>query len=145
MDWGETKLKEESESQYKKFIKDLNDIAIQDFWDNERELIKKGQGTRNWTTDQQKVILNIGANEKELKHARPATIDGKVGGKALEGQHMYSKATYPEFAGDYHNIQALTFDEHRTDAHNGNTRLNQKAILRSLQRECRFENCAWEL
>ena len=118
-------LKNESPSQYKKFVKDLNDIAIQDYWDNERELIKKGKGTRNWTKKQQQIILNIGPNGEELKHAKPATIDGKADGKALEGQHMYSKATYPEFAGDYHNIQPLTFNEHRGGAHNGNTRLNQ--------------------
>ena len=52
-------LKKESKAQYDKFVKDLNDIAIQDFWDHERELIKKGYGTRNWTTGQQQIILRI--------------------------------------------------------------------------------------
>lgn len=42
-------LKAESKTQYDKFIKDLGDQAVQDFWDNERELIKQGKGTRNWT------------------------------------------------------------------------------------------------
>lgn len=41
-----------SESEYDKFIKDLGDQAVQDFWDNERELIKQGKGTRDWTVEQ---------------------------------------------------------------------------------------------
>lgn len=61
-------LKTESKTQYDKFIKDLGDQAVQDFWDNERELIKQGKGTRDWTIEQQQTIMNIGKNGEELTH-----------------------------------------------------------------------------
>jgi len=74
-----------SQTEYKKFIKDLGDQAVQDYWDNERELIKQGKGTRDWTVEQQNTILNIGKNGQELKHAQaPKDINGKT----YEGQHM---------------------------------------------------------
>ena len=112
-------LKAESKTQYDKFIKDLSDQAVQDFWDNERELIKQGKGTRDWTIEQQQTIMNIGKNGEELTHAKAPT---DVNGKTYEGQHMFSKNKYPEYAGDYRNIQGLTFDEHRKGAHgNGGT------------------------
>ena len=112
-------LKAESKTQYDKFIKDLGDQAVQDFWDNERELIKQGKGTRDWTIEQQQTIMNIGKNGEELTHAKAPT---DVNGKTYEGQHMFSKNKYPEYAGDYRNIQGLTFDEHRKGAHgNGGT------------------------
>ena len=62
-------LKAESKTQYDNFIKDLSDQAVQDFWDNERELIKQGKGTRDWTIEQQQTIMNIGKNGDELTHA----------------------------------------------------------------------------
>lgn len=97
----------------------LGQQGVQDFWDNERELIKQGKGTRDWTVEQQQTILNIGKNGQELTHAK-APQD--VSGETYEGQDMYSKNTYPEYAGDYRNIQGLTFNEHRGGAHgNGGT------------------------
>lgn len=96
----------------KNFTNILRKQAVDDFYANERELIKRGQGTYNWTKDEQKLIL---------KGETPYTAWGEV----YEGQHMYSVEVYPEFAGDWHNIQALTFCDHRKEAHNGNTRLNQ--------------------
>ncbi len=89
--------------------------AVIDAWDRERELIMKGQGTYNWTIDEQKCILN--------SNGIPP-LKEKLNIK-YEGQHMYSVEVYPEFAGDWHNIQALTFCDHSKEAHNGNTRLNQ--------------------
>lgn len=82
----------------------LRNQAVQDFWDNERELVKQGKGTRNWTIEQQNVILNKDSNGIELKHAgTPKGMDGV----AFQGQHMYAVDAYPEYAGDYRNIQAL--------------------------------------
>lgn len=93
-----------SQTEYKKFIKDLGDQAVQDYWDNERELVKQGKGTRNWTVEQQNAILNKDSNGIELKHAgTPKGMDGV----AFQGQHMYAVDAYPEYAGDYKNIQAL--------------------------------------
>ena len=67
-------LKAESKTQYDKFIKDLGDQAVQDFWDNERELIKQGKGTRDWTIEQQQTIMNMGKNGEELTHNRTAQM-----------------------------------------------------------------------
>jgi len=82
----------------------LRNQAVKDFWDNERELVKQGKGTRDWTVEQQKTILNIDSNGKESKHAgTPKGADGV----AFQGQHMFAVDDYPQFAGDYRNIQAL--------------------------------------
>lgn len=127
-------LKAESKTQYDKFIKDLGDQAVQDFWDNERELIKQGKGTRDWTIEQQQTIMNIGKNGEELTHAKAPT---DVNGKTYEGQHMFSKNEYPEYAGDYRNIQGLTFDEHRKGAHgNGVHKRPHRAIMTKYLNKC---------
>ena len=101
-----------TESAKNEFIDDIRSQAVKDFWAEEKILIKQGKGTYNWTIDEQKLIL---------KGKTPYTDLGEV----YEGQHMYSAATYPEFAGISDNIQFLTYDDHRKGAHNGNTRLNQ--------------------
>jgi len=90
--------------------------AIQDFWNRERELIRQGQGTREWSLQQQIDIMNYKANGLERKDAGvPKDIDGK----AYEGHHMKSAEKYPDYQGQGRNIQALTRGEHQA-AHNGN-------------------------
>lgn len=88
--------------------------AVDDYFVTERELIRQGKGTYNWTCEEQEMILN---------GKTPYTIDGIP----YEGQHMYSVEDYPEFAGDKHNIQALTRSDHRRKggAHDGDTVKNQ--------------------
>ena len=82
--------------------------AIRKAWEREQHLVQEGRGTRDWTEDQQKDILD--------------TDKGKAYddlGRAFEGQHMKSAAEYPDFQGNPDNIQFLTKDEH-LEAHKGN-------------------------
>ena len=82
--------------------------AIRVAWNKEQEIVLEGQGTREWTPQQQQDILNKGkAYDDE--------------GFAFEGQHMKSAEKYPEYQGDPGNIQFLTKAEH-LEAHNGNWR-----------------------
>lgn len=82
--------------------------AIRRAWDNERELVSKGKGTRNWTEDQQREIL-----EGRCAHDE--------NGLALEGHHMMNAEAHPELQGEPGNIQFLTRKEH-LDAHKGSWR-----------------------
>lgn len=79
--------------------------AIRQAWEREQELVAQGQGTRDWTPEQQQDILDKGKAYDE-------------DGKAFEGQHMKSAEAYPEYQGDPDNIQFLTRQEH-LDAHQG--------------------------
>lgn len=84
------------------------DKAIRLAWQREHELIKQGKGTRDWTEEQQKDIL-----DPEKGRAYDDS------GRAFNGQHMKSVEKYPEYQGNPDNIQFLTRDEH-LEAHKGN-------------------------
>lgn len=87
-------------------IKERNK-AIRLAWEREQKLVAEGKGTRDWSQDQQKDILD--------------PVKGKAydeNGRAFEGQHMKSAAEYPEYQGDPDNIQFLTREEH-LEAHKG--------------------------
>lgn len=79
--------------------------AISKAWQREQELVRLGQGTRNWTPEQQQSILEFGKAYDE-------------NGKAFEGHHMKSVEQFPNDQGNAENIQFLSRDEHRL-AHNG--------------------------
>ena len=79
--------------------------AVREAWNKEIELVKEGKGTRDWTPEQQKDILEKGRAYDE-------------NGKAFEGQHMKSAEMYPEYQGNPENIQFLTRAEH-LEAHDG--------------------------
>ena len=79
--------------------------AILAAWIKEQELVKEGKRTRNWTSQQQQDILEIGKAYDD-------------NGKAFEGQHMKSAEMYPEYQGSPGNIQILTRAEH-LEAHDG--------------------------
>ena len=79
--------------------------AIREAWNREQELVKKGEGTRDWSPKQQKDIIEKGRAYDD-------------NGRAFEGQHMKSAEMYPEYQGDPGNIQFLTRAEH-LEAHNG--------------------------
>ena len=81
--------------------------AIRLAWEREQELVQQGQGTRNWTEEQQQDILDPDKGK---------AYDDK--GRAFEGQHMRSVAQYPEYQGNPDNIQFLTKEEH-LEAHKG--------------------------
>ena len=80
--------------------------AIEEAWKREQELVKQGKGTRDWTPEQQKDILENGKAYDEE-------------GRTFEGHHKKSVAAYPEHQGNPDNIQLLTRDEHQ-QAHGGN-------------------------
>lgn len=79
--------------------------AVKEAWEKERQLVLEGKGTRNWSSDQQKEILEKGK-----------AYDSN--GKAFEGHHMKSAEAYPEYQGDADNIQFLSREEHQ-NAHGG--------------------------
>ncbi|MCL2051846.1 MAG: hypothetical protein FWG91_09005 [Lachnospiraceae bacterium] len=101
--------------------------AVRGFWNNERELIKQGQGTRNWSVQDQIEIMNFKPSGGERKNAAAPTYgQGEATEYGMsydkyEGQHMKSAEAHPEFQGDPSNIQALTRGEHQK-AHEGDFR-----------------------
>lgn len=74
--------------------------AVEAAWKKEQKRVKEGKGTRDWSQQEQKDILEKGKAYDE-------------DGKAYEGHHMKSVAEYPEYQGDDGNIQFLTREEHR--------------------------------
>ena len=87
-------------------IKERNK-AIRLAWEKEQQLVQEGKGTRDWTKEQQKDILDPNKGKAYDEN-----------GRAFEGQHMKSAAEYPEYQGDPDNIQFLTREEH-LEAHKG--------------------------
>lgn len=81
--------------------------AIRKAWEREQELVSEGKGTRDWSQEQQKDILDPGKGKAYDEN-----------GRAFEGQHMKSAAEYPEYQDDPNNIQFLTREEH-LEAHKG--------------------------
>ncbi len=88
--------------------------AIRKAWEKEKELVAEGKGTRDWTTEQQKEILEFG---KAYYHSDDP--NDKHDGDAFIGHHMKSAEAYPEYQGDPENIQFLSYPEHQ-EAHKGN-------------------------
>ena len=80
--------------------------AVLEAWEHEQFLVQDGKGTREWSPEQQKDILDRGKAYDD-------------NGKAFEGHHMKSAERYPEYQGDYQNIQFLSRAEHFA-AHGGN-------------------------
>lgn len=83
------------------------DKAVRAAWILERQLVRVGKGTRDWTPEQQRDILDP---------SRGKAYDDD--GKAFEGHHMKSVESFPEYQGDSENIQFLSRSEH-LNAHNG--------------------------
>lgn len=81
--------------------------AIRLAWQREYGLVQEGKGTRDWTEEQQKDILNP---EKGKAYDE--------NGRAFDGQHMKSVEKYPEYQSNPDNIQFLTRKEH-LEAHKG--------------------------
>lgn len=90
--------------------------AVRQAWKEEQERVRIGKGTRDWTQEQQKEILELG---RAYYHSDdPNDIND---GKAFDGHHMKSVEAYPEFQGDSANIQFLSKAEHK-EAHKGDYR-----------------------
>lgn len=84
--------------------------AIRKAWENEQQLVAQGKGTRDWTEDQQRDILDENKGKAYDEN-----------GKAFEGHHMQSAEAHPDYQGEPENIQFLTRQEHK-DAHGGDFR-----------------------
>lgn len=82
--------------------------AVRLAWQREYDLIQEGKGTRDWTEEQQRDILDLNKGK---------AYDDM--GRSFEGQHMKSVEKYSEYQGDPDNIQFLTKLEH-LEAHQGN-------------------------
>lgn len=112
------------------FTEKLRAKAVELFWTNERELIKKGLGTQDWTPEQMEAILNLGVSGDEGKTGKAALVfndngelvlTSKGNGDVYRGHHMLNVKGYPAYAGDPANIQPLIKTDHLA-AHNGNTK-----------------------
>ena len=102
-------------------IKKIRNQAVKDFWTHEQELIRNGMSTREWTPDQIESIMNI--SEKTGNASINGDVAYDIAGKSYYGHHMKSVAEYPEYAGDWRNIQALDYSEHYNGAHGGRTKI----------------------
>jgi len=78
--------------------------AVRGAWKNERNQVRSGQGTRDWSPSEQKQIV----------------AKGRANG--YEGHHMKSVSAYPQHAGNPKNIQFLNRSEHINGAHKGDTK-----------------------
>lgn len=88
----------------KKEIARARQNAVRQAWKDEQARVREGKGTRDWTVDEQRELLERGSV------------------KGYEGHHMKSVSEYPEYAEDPKNIQFLTEDEHFQGAHQGSYR-----------------------
>ena len=109
-----------SKEEKTKFISDIRTQAVKDFWTHEQSLIKEGKCTRDWTPEQIEAILNISEKTGIMSINGDKAVD--INGKPYYGHHMLNVADYPEYAGDWRNIQALDYDEHYNGAHDSNTK-----------------------
>ena len=95
-------LKNETQTQYDNFIEQIRDQAVLDFWTQERELIKQGKCTRDWTAEQIEYIMNISTKSGNAsvnggkaivldENGNPVmkTHDGKLINEVYEGHHMF--------------------------------------------------------
>ena len=76
-------------------------------WERERELVRRGRGTREWDMKEQKQLLKT----------------GRV--KGYQGHHMKSVSKYPQYADDPKNIQFLSARKENNEhlkAHKGDYR-----------------------
>lgn len=80
--------------------------AICKAWNAEQQLVQEGKGTRDWSPEQQKDILEKGKAYDEKR-------------KAFEGHHMLNVDKFPEHQGNPQNIEFLSRPEH-LQAHDGN-------------------------
>lgn len=85
----------------KKQLTNARQNAVRSAWKDERTRVEQGQGTRDWSPDEQKELLST----------------GRVSG--YEGHHMKSVSLFPEQAGNPENIQFLSESEHLDGAHQG--------------------------
>ena len=93
--------------QWNKRFRERRKKGVERFWRQERERLLKGeQGTRNWTEQQKKDIIN--------------GLKPKFNGIAIIGHHSYSAIKYPHLADKGEIIYPATLKEHFSGWHRGN-------------------------
>ena len=90
---------------WNKRFKRRRDNGVDDFWEQERERLLKGEATRVWTEKQAKDIINGKAPKYE--------------GKTMIGHHTYSTSKYPQISNKGEIIYPVTFREHLYRWHGG--------------------------
>ena len=105
-----------TKSEYKLFdwakrFKRRRDDGVNNFWDQEKERLLRGEkGTRRWSKDQRRDILS---------GRRP-----KFNGKVIIGHHSYSASKYPQLANLGEVIYPATFNEHLRGWHGSKYKLS---------------------
>jgi len=95
-------MKDATSNEEKKRLSYERQNAVRRAWKEERERVSDGQGTRKWSKEEQQELIERGSV------------------RGYEGHHMKSVSLYPQYAGDSHNIQFLSEEEHLQGAHGGN-------------------------
>lgn len=127
-------LNKKSVDVYLDFLDDIRDVAVQEFWTNERELLKQGECTRNWLPEQIESIYNISNETGASRQKGGAAVCLDESGHMVVKRHgseivpevyvahqMLSVNEYPEYAGNYKNMQALArYNGEHLKAHRGN-------------------------
>ena len=127
-------LNKKSVDVYLDFLDDIRDVAVQEFWTNERELLKQGECTRNWLPEQIESIYNISTETGagRLKGGAAVCLDesghmvvkrhgSEIVPEVYVAHQMLSVNEYPEHAGNYKNMQALSrHNGEHLKAHRGN-------------------------
>ncbi|MCR5234805.1 MAG: hypothetical protein K6E53_13015 [Lachnospiraceae bacterium] len=99
-----------TKSEVRELVSNLRNRAVKDFWTHERELLKQGKCTRRWNPVQYESIMNI--SKETGNTAETGGIAKDVNGRIYYGRHMYNTYGKPEYAGDWRNVQALTYTEY---------------------------------
>lgn len=103
-----------TKQEYKEYMSNLRfekrrRAGIKRFWAQERRRLIAGRpGTRNWTPEQRKSIL-----QRKVP---------KYNGKPIEAHHSFSASKYPQLANRGEVIVPLTHHEHFQGWHGGNYR-----------------------
>ena len=95
-------MKDETSNEEKKRLSYERQNAVRKAWKEEQARVTDGQGTRKWSKEEQQELIERGSV------------------RGYEGHHMKSVSLYPQYAGDSHNIQFLSEEEHLLGAHGGN-------------------------
>lgn len=101
-------------------------VAVNGFWNHERELINQGKCTRGWNPDEMEEIMNI-STETGNKRTQAVSPKVKASGQSnvdengfpihYECHRIHEYWEYPDETADWRVCQALTPEEHMLGAH----------------------------
>lgn len=109
-------------NEYTYFTNDMRRQVVRCFWNNERELIKNGQCTRDWTPEQIEGIFNIDTSNGMMKKNAGVAMELDGRGPKLNskgkmifyiGRHLVNVIIHPEYVAEPRNMQALDTKEYK--------------------------------